>query len=372
MSQLQWQWIDNDAALASLCLESRSKDFVAIDTEFVRTRTYYAQLGLIQLYDGVNLALIDPLAITDLSPFWQLLADESVVKVLHSGSEDLEIFAQRGGVVPKPLFDTQVAGVLLNLGAAMGYAKLIKHYLDIDLDKGESRTDWLKRPLSDAQLNYAAADVLYLHQIYPTMLAAITEAGRLDWLWQEGERACRGRLDPERPEKAYLKVKNAFQLKPKQLAVLKSLAHWRLEVAIRKDLAVNFVIKDALLLNIAKKAPRSLAYLEQLEGLDARTFQRYGRSILGAVARADLDNPPEPIDPTGLDPDFREAVAEVRTLVLKLAEQHQVQPEFIASKKLVSQYVNYIWQDCFGKTPDLLQGWRGEICAQPLMKLVLR
>ncbi|WP_298441605.1 ribonuclease D [uncultured Ferrimonas sp.] len=372
MTQLQWQWIDNDADLATVCNESRQGDYVALDTEFVRTRTYHAKLGLVQLYNGKTLALIDPLAITDMTPLWQLLADESVVKVLHSASEDLEIFAQRGGVVPKPLFDSQVCGVLLNLGPAMGYGKLIQHYLDIELDKGESRTDWLRRPLSAAQLNYAAADVLYLYQIYPTMLKAITEMNRLEWLWQEGERACRGRLEPDQPEKAYLKVKNAWQLKPVQLAVLKSLAAWRLEVAQRKDLALSFVVKDAVLLNLAKRAPRSLSYLEQLEGLDVRTFQRYGKSMLGAIARADVSNPPDNIDPTGLDPEFREAVAEVRERVLKLAQEHQVQPEFMASKKLVSQYVNYIWQDKFGKEPDLLQGWRGDICAEPLAKLALR
>lgn len=372
MSQPQWQWIEDSETLAELCKQCRQGDYVAIDTEFVRTRTYQAQLGLIQLYNGTTLALIDPLAPLDLQPFWDLLADESVVKVLHSGSEDLEIFAQRGKVLPKPLFDSQVAGVLLNLGSPMGYAKLINHYTDIELDKGESRTDWLARPLSAAQLNYAAADVYYLYQIYPTMLDAITKMGRLEWLWQEGERACGGRLDPELPERAYLKVKNAWQLKPKQLAVLRSLAAWRLETAMRKDLALNFVIKDAELLALAKRAPRSLAYLEGIDAIDPRTVKRHGRSILGAIARADLDNLPEPIDANGFDPEFKEAITEVRKVVQQLAKQHEVLPEFLASKKLVGQYVNYIWNDKFGKEPVLLQGWRGEICAEPLQKLALR
>ncbi|QIZ76743.1 ribonuclease D [Ferrimonas lipolytica] len=369
---MQWHWIDSDAGLAEVCDETRLGDYVAIDTEFVRTRTYYAQLGLIQLYNGTTLALIDPLAIDDMSPFWELLSDESVIKVLHSGSEDLEIFAQRGGVVPKPLFDSQVAGVLLNLGPAMGYGKLIQHYTDIELDKGESRTDWLARPLRQTQLEYAAADVFYLYQIFPQMHAAIEEMGRLDWVWQEGERACRGRLDPEQPEKAYLKVKNGWQLRPNQLAVLKSLAAWRLEVAQRKDLALGFVVKDAVLLNLAKHAPRSLAYLERLEGLDPRTLQRYGKSMLGAISRADLNNPPEPIDPTALDPDYREAVAEVRVVMQNLAKEHQVQPEFLASKKLVSQYVSYVWRGCEGNLPEILIGWRGELSSDTLSKLSLR
>ncbi|MFI3245993.1 MAG: HRDC domain-containing protein, partial [Ferrimonas sp.] len=236
-------------------------------------------------------------------------------------------------------------------------------------DKGEARTDWLKRPLSSAQLQYAAADVYYLHQIYPQMRAQITAMGRLDWLWQEGQRACRGRLTVEDPAKAYLKVKNAWQLKPEQLAVLRSLAAWRLGVAQRKDLALNFVVKDAVLLNLAKRAPRSYHYLQQLDGLDARTLQRYGKALLAAIAEADLSNLPAPIDPTGLDPDFREAVALVRSALLQVAEQNKVQPEFLASKKLVSQYVNFLWQEQTGNTPEVLQGWRGEICAEPLAQL---
>lgn len=369
MTLPQWQWIDTEAALATLCQRSRDEEYVVLDTEFVRTRTYHAQLGLVQLYNGTDLALIDPLAIQDLTPLWQLIADETVVKVLHSPSEDLEIFAHLGGVVPQPLFDSQTAGVLLNLGAPMGYGKLVHHYLGLELDKGESRTDWLKRPLSSAQLQYAAADVYYLHQIYPQMRAQITAMGRLDWLWQEGQRACRGRLTVEDPAKAYLKVKNAWQLKPEQLAVLRSLAAWRLGVAQRKDLALNFVVKDAVLLNLAKRAPRSYHYLQQLDGLDARTLQRYGKALLAAIAEADLSNLPAPIDPTGLDPDFREAVALVRSALLQVAEQNKVQPEFLASKKLVSQYVNFLWQEQTGNTPEVLQGWRGEICAEPLAQL---
>ncbi|SHG81232.1 ribonuclease D [Ferrimonas marina] len=371
MAMPQWQWIDSDEALLALCQQCQQADYVALDTEFVRTRTLNAQLGLVQIYDGTTLALVDPLAINDLGPLWRLLLDESVVKVLHSASEDLEIFAHQGGVIPKPLFDSQVAGVLLNLGGAMGYAKLIQHYLDIELDKGESRTDWLRRPLSEKQLSYAAADVYYLHKIYPTMRQSIEQMGRLEWLWQEGERACRGRLKPDDPSKAYLKVKNAWQLKPQQLAVLKSLAAWRLEVAQRKDLALSFVVKDAVLLNLARRAPRSMAALHKLEGLDERTLQRHGRAILKCVTNADTDNPPEAIDALGVDPDFREAVAQCRECLQAVAKQHEVAPEFLASKKLVTQYVTWLWNDRFGATPDVLQGWRGELCYEPLSKLNL-
>lgn len=367
----QWQWIDNDDDLAALCRQCRQKDAVALDTEFVRTRTLHAQLGLIQLYDGETLALIDPLEIRDLGPLWQLIADPNVVKVLHSASEDLEIFAHRGGVIPQPLFDTQVAGVLLNLGGAMGYGKLIHHYLGLELDKGEARTDWLKRPLSDSQLTYAAADVFYLLQVYRLMHPAIEEMGRLDWLWQEGQRACRGRLKPDDPNKAYLKVKNAWQLKPVQLAVLRSLAAWRLQMAEQKDLALNFVVKDTALLNLARRAPRSMAYLTKMDCLHEREIQRYGKTLLRLIASADIDNPPEPIDPMGLDPNFREALATARKAVQSVAEKEQVALELLGSKKLVQQYVEWVWRERFGPEPDLLQGWRGELARDTLEQLSL-
>ncbi|MBY6185312.1 ribonuclease D [Marinobacter hydrocarbonoclasticus] len=367
----EWQWIDNDDDLAALCRQCRQKDAVALDTEFVRTRTLHAQLGLIQLYDGETLALIDPLEIRDLGPLWQLIADPKVVKVLHSASEDLEIFAHRGGVIPQPLFDTQVAGVLLNLGGAMGYGKLINHYLDLELDKGEARTDWLKRPLSDKQLSYAAADVFYLLKVYRMMRPAIEEMGRLDWLWQEGERACRGRLKPDDPNKAYLKVKNAWQLKPMQLAVLKTLAAWRLGVAEQKDLALSFVVKDAALLNLARRAPRSMAYLTKMDCLHEREIHRYGKTLLRVIAAADIDNPPEAIDPLGTDPVFRDALADARKAVQAVAEREQVALELLGSKKLVQQYVEWVWRERFGAEPDLLQGWRGDLAKADLEQLDL-
>lgn len=369
MAMPQWQWITANEDLAQLCRQCRTKPAVALDTEFVRTRTLHAQLGLIQIYDGETLALVDPLEVTDLSPLWQLIADKNVVKVLHSASEDLEIFAHRGGVIPQPLFDTQVAGVLLNLGGAMGYGKLVKHYLDLDLDKGEARTDWLARPLSEAQLTYAAADVYYLLQVYELMFPAIEQAGRLDWLWQEGERACRGRLKQPDPAKAYLKVKNAWQLQPKQLAVLKALAAWRLEVAERKDLALNFVIKDAALLNLARRAPRSMHYLTKMECLHERELQRYGKVLLRVIASADTENPPEAFDPLGLEPAFRDDLALARKTVAKVAEQSEVAIELLGSKKLVQQYVQWIWQEQFGPEPDVLQGWRGDLVKTALSAL---
>ena len=177
---LAFEYISNENALALLVAQYEQAPLLVLDTEFVRTRTYYAKLGLIQAYDGKTLALIDPVAIKDLSPFWALLTNKNIIKLLHSCSEDLEVFAHYGECQPTPLFDSQIAASLAGMGHGLGYAKLVEQCLSIELDKGESRTDWMKRPLTDAQLQYAANDVSYLYQLYPQILQKLTEQNRLD------------------------------------------------------------------------------------------------------------------------------------------------------------------------------------------------
>ncbi|MGL5409223.1 MAG: ribonuclease D, partial [Shewanella sp.] len=164
-----FQYVSDEASLNALVAQYQQSKLLVLDTEFVRTRTYYAKLGLIQAYDGKTLALIDPVAIADLSQFWALLADPTIVKLVHSCSEDLEVFAHYGQCQPLPLFDSQIAAALCGMGHGLGYAKLVETCLDEVIDKGESRTDWMHRPLTQAQLTYAANDVLYLHQLYPQL-----------------------------------------------------------------------------------------------------------------------------------------------------------------------------------------------------------
>ena len=182
---MNYTLITDEKALVALCKQARETKAVAIDTEFVRTKTLTPQLGLLQLFDGEQLALIDPLAIDDMSSFVALMQDQNVVKVLHSCSEDLETFLTAFDCVPSPVFDTQVAASILGLGATLGYAKLVELLCDKHLDKGESRTDWLARPLREAQLHYAANDVLYLLPAYNQLAERIHQIEKYDWVVQE-------------------------------------------------------------------------------------------------------------------------------------------------------------------------------------------
>ncbi len=184
---ISYQIIQQDAQLKQLCEQARHYSVVALDTEFERVRSYYAKLGLIQLYFGADVALIDPLTITDWQPFIALLADANVLKILHASGEDIEIFHQQFQQIPTPMLDTQIMANFLGFPQSAGFALLAQHYLQVELDKKASRTDWLKRPLSERQLNYAAADVYYLLPIYQKMAAAMASSEWKTAIQQECE-----------------------------------------------------------------------------------------------------------------------------------------------------------------------------------------
>ncbi|MCW3174060.1 ribonuclease D [Shewanella subflava] len=369
---LAFEYISNESALALLVAQYEQAPLLVLDTEFVRTRTYYAKLGLIQAYDGKTLALIDPVAIKDLSSFWALLTNQKIIKLLHSCSEDLEVFAHYGECQPTPLFDSQIAASLAGMGHGLGYAKLVEQCLSIELDKGESRTDWMKRPLTEAQLQYAANDVSYLYQLYPQILQKLTEQNRLDWLYEEGERITDGRLTGADPAEAYLKVKNAFQLTRSQLASLKVMAAWRLEKAVARNLALGFVIKDHALIALAKKAPKTLAELNQMNDLTEQEKRFHGKDLLKVMATADFDNPPEEVDVIALKSGYKSAFKTIKTRLTDISEDKIVPLEFIGSKRLIHQFLLWLFNDKQGERPLVLQGWRGELVGSTLDDIVFK
>ncbi len=200
------QWIRDDASLAQQCREWRTQPYLALDTEFMRVDTFYPAAGLVQVGDGRQEWLIDPLLIQDWSPFAELLEDERVVKVLHACSEDLEVFLRLTGSLPVPLFDTQLAAAYLGMAHSMGYSKLVKEVLDIDLPKDETRSDWLQRPLTEMQMRYAADDVQHLAQVYLALDARLSEEKRA-WLLEDGAELVANLCRESDPREAYREVK---------------------------------------------------------------------------------------------------------------------------------------------------------------------
>ncbi|WP_133406730.1 ribonuclease D [Parashewanella tropica] len=361
-------YIEDQNAFDDLILQYSQSDILSIDTEFVRTRTYYAKLGLLQMYDGQTLALIDPLKCEDLSGLWALLENENIIKLLHAGSEDLDIFAHYGQVEPKRLFDTQFAASICGFDHGLGYGRLVEQCLDVSLDKGESRTDWLKRPLSQKQLDYAANDVFYLYRLFPLLKQKLIELERFEWVFEEGQLQASGRADEIDFDNAYLKVKNAFQLTPKQLALLKPLASWRLKTAVKKDVAIGFILKDHILIALAKAWPKSLKDFGKVREMSNLERGRYGKQVLSCFQQADFENLPERIDAIAYRDDYKASFKLIKKELTLVAEHNQLPLEQLASKKMVHEYLGWFWKQP-ETLPKILTAWRGRLTNESLSKI---
>lgn len=371
---MHYQLIEDQNSLNNLCEQLVKAKVLAIDTEFVRTRTLYAKLGLLQVCDGEQLALIDPLAIDDLSPFWELLTNENITKVLHACSEDLEVFLTAGDCKPVNLIDSQIMMSFLGHGLSLGYAAMVKHYTDIELDKSESRTDWTKRPLTEKQLSYASADVDHLFSIYPKLLAEITQAGFLAYAQLETQSMIDKKFTPIIESDMYLNIKMSWRLNPKQLNSLKYLASWRFQQAKKRDLPIGFVAKDHTLMALAQSNPNSVSAMLALEGVETLDIRHKGKAMLAVLAQADkaeVRSYPEKITRLDEYPGYKQIFKKVKTFLITASEQNGLAIENVASKKQINQFLT--WQfDLNGArnssaNVELITGWRNELLGQTLL-----
>lgn len=357
---ISYQIIQQDAQLKQLCEQARHYSVVALDTEFERVRSYYAKLGLIQLYFGADVALIDPLTITDWQPFIALLADANVLKILHASGEDIEIFHQQFQQIPAPMLDTQIMANFLGFPQSAGFALLAQHYLQVELDKKASRTDWLKRPLSERQLNYAAADVYYLLPIYQKMAAAMASSEWKTAIQQECELFAQKRCRQISPEKAYLDIGNAWRLNRKALNNLKFLAKWRFQEGIKRNIALNFIVSSEGLVQMAIHEPVHTAQLLDL-GLHPMEIKRYGKKLLLLLEQAKRVPPeqyPDLIENISERPHYKKYLNLLHK-ELKAMLQNKVPLQLVASKKALHQFLKWYWLgQSKQKLPDLLCGWR--------------
>lgn len=371
---MHYQLIEDQVSLNNLCEQLAKAKVLAIDTEFVRTRTLYAKLGLLQVCDGEQLALIDPLAIEDLSPFWQLLTNANITKVLHACSEDLEVFLTAGNCQPVNLIDSQIMMSFLGHGLSLGYAAMVKHYTDIELDKSESRTDWTKRPLTEKQLAYASADVDHLFYLYPKLLAELTQAGFLDYARLETQNMIDKKFTPVDESTMYLNIKMSWRLSPKQLNLLKHLATWRFQQAQKRDLPIGFIAKDHTLMALAQSNPTSLSAMLNLEGAEALDIRHKGKAMLAVLAKADnaeASDYPEKINRLDDYPAYKQIFKKVKVFLVQVSERNGLAIENIASKKQINQFLT--WQfDLNGKGSstnkvELLSSWRDELFGEDLI-----
>ncbi len=368
--------IDTAPELAETCRRWRRLPAIGVDTEFVRERTFYPGLGLIQVADDDSCTLVDPLAITDLEPLRGVLEDPAVTKVFHSCGEDLEVLHHRFGEFPQAVFDTQVAAAFAGWGPSLGYGRLVSTMFGVELPKGHTRTNWLRRPLSGEQLTYAALDVAYLLPAHERLrdelrrLSADGEReGREAWAREDLERL----FDSERflpdPEDAYLRIGAWRSLAPRKLAALKNLAAWREQQARRRDLPRNFVLHEKTLVDVARRMPGTRNALRAIDSLHPREIQRYGQTLIRIVRQA-LELPdeelPQPRRGFDLRP-YRRRIQRLRQLAGELAEELSLPIELIATRKTIEELVR---RAAAGKQPALpkeLRGWRRERVGERLL-----
>ena len=373
---MQYQLIEDQQSLNNLCKQLSQASVLAIDTEFVRTRTLYAKLGLLQVCDGVQLALIDPLAIDDLSPFWQLLTNENITKVLHACSEDLEVFLTSGQCKPVNLVDSQIMMSFLGHGLSLGYAAMVKHFTGVELDKSESRTDWTKRPLTQKQLIYASADVDYLFSIYPKLLAEIETVEGIDCLdiiRQESQAMIDKKFTPIDENALYRNIKLNWRLNPKQLNTLKYLASWRYQQAKMRDLPLGFVAKDHTLMAVAQSNPETSGAMSNLSGAEALDLRHKGQAMLGVVKQANevaISDYPNKIMRLDEYPGYKQIFKSLKSYFVDLGETLNLPVENLASKKQINQFLT--WQFDLNdareefETVELLSGWRNNAFGKKL------
>jgi ribonuclease D len=352
--------IAENAALTDFCQRQRQAEFVAIDTEFMRDKTYWPQLCLVQIAGPDEAAAIDSLAPgIDLAPLHQLMADTKVTKVFHAARQDVEIFFHLTGKIPTPLVDTQVAAMVCGFGDSVSYENLAAKLAGARIDKSSRFTDWAQRPLTDRQLQYALSDVTHLRPAYEHLARRLAKTGRSEWVAEEMAVLISPATYRLEPREAWRRIKFRND-KPRALAILREIAAWREEEAQRRDLPRGRILKDESLCEIAAHAPHNVDELARCRGLSRSIAEnKQGQAILAAVKRG-LDIPANQLPPVpprrdlpaGLGP-----VVELLRVLLKMrCEDHEVAQKLVAS----ADDLELIAADDEADVPAM-SGWRREI-----------
>ena len=372
---LPMHWINDAQALEALCQQLQQQSVIALDTEFARSRTYYPHIGLLQIADPQGIYLIDPLAIDERKAFVEVLLNPDIVKVVHSASEDLEVFEHAFGVLPTSLFDTQIAAAFAGFGPSIGYANLLRELKGIDIPKQETRSDWLQRPLSDAQITYAALDVAYLLEVYQLLNKELEHLQRLEWVCADSTALVEKQRGNNHPETYYQRIKLAWKLKPKQLAVLKQLCHWRELQALSQDVPRGRIIKDNSLYEIAMRLPRNHKQLQAIRDIPSGVLESSASewlSMIEAVVHDETDScqyPPRLPGP--LNVPQTELLKQLKRIVATIAESLNLPQELLVRKKDYTALLHSLnpssKEEGACQLPNTLKGWRKDVVGQALL-----
>jgi ribonuclease D len=362
--------------LRRICAEATEHGILAIDMEFERERTFRPVLQLVQVATAAgSMELIDPLALRDLSPLWEVIEDPDVEVVLHAGHQDMEIaYIESGGRLPHNVFDTQIAAALLGMGEQPGYADLVRRVTGTRLKKGERTTNWGARPLTDAQKRYALDDVLHLQALHDTLQRELEKRGRMAWARDEMlfyEDA--GTYDRDR-EQLWKRVSRHRSLDRRGLGILRELAAWREDAAERRDIPRSRVLNDELLVELSRRRPQATAGLRQLRRLHPREIERSGKELLAAIERGlqcDDDQLPRLPRTPDDDADLRVTADLLATFVKVRAHEVEIAPSYLASKSQIKSFARaHRRQKSFDDSVELAHGWRYELVGRDLERFL--
>ena len=359
-------WIETSAELEALLSAHQGHEHVAVDTEFRRRDTFYPQVALLQLCWGDAAYLIDPLQLDELDALRGFLTDPAQIKCLHSASEDLEVFEHWLQVLPSPLFDTQRAAALLGLGGGLGCRAIVAQFFEVDLPKEETQSDWLQRPLTPSQAEYAAQDVSYLYPIGVQLLERAEAMGRKGWILEEGARMTPGGKPP------LSKFKTAYRLPPKQQAVLASVVNWRETEARQLDRPRSWILNDKLVMALAQAMPASITDLHRIEGMPAGFVRRAGDKLLAQIALAEAapDAAMHKDIVVPLSRTDREVLSRLSERLKSLAETLQVPPEVLMPKSELERLIRQRSEPTL-ESLAAWSGWREAAVIDPLRQLLL-
>lgn len=362
--------ISDNASLAKWCEHWQTLPMVALDTEFQRVETFYPIPGLIQLADDQHCYLIDPLAVTDFEPLKALFRNPDVLKVLHAATEDLELFQNSLGVLPEPVFDTQIAAAILNWGFSMGLQRMLQTVLGVEVGKHETTSDWLRRPLSASQEHYAALDVAYLPAICQKQKDALEARGMLEWLQQESDAMLRQAVD-EDPDGAeyYKRFTQMWTLPPHKIAALRDLTAWREQTCRSRDVPRNRILRNQALLEIVNQWPKNNFELSQVDEIKRAIIRNDGAQILSFLKNAQKsaeENPPEPIL-RPLPYFWNKPLKKLKAIVRECAADLDVAPEIMLRKKELDALIRSGLDDYNYQMPEAVSPWRAEAVGEKLL-----
>jgi len=371
---LVYQYIDTPEELIKACQVLKSAKVLCVDTEFHREKTYYPQFALLQVGSTDAVYIIDPVQIKDLTPIWHVILDPNILKVFHAGRQDLEIILEHAGALPLPMFDTQVAAALLGYGQQVGFGNLVQRITKKNLAKGESFSDWLKRPLTKQQMTYAADDVIYLMPIYQALKEELQARKRSAWL--DEEQTVLTSLSTYKTDKkeAFWRVKGVNKLKPKHLAILRELGTWREEQAQKKDIPRRRLVSDDALLDLAKRDSLNVEVMGRMRGLNAGVIRRFGDTWIQLWQKG--LNCPESDFPKLAARKGNTSGTDLRlelldTLLRLKADEASISSTILANKSELSSLASW-GNKPFNDAPDLscLKGWRAELVGNDLLRLL--